>query len=72
MTKIELMFIKDKTLSDLMLTGYAMFLNDEGLTKEAQEFVSGFIHALTDTEVKALALRNKELIESRLNNENQN
>lgn len=63
MTKHEEILIKQKTVTDVALIGYMMFINEKGLLSEAKKFVEGFISSLSKEELEALVQKNKELLE---------
>lgn len=63
MTKHEEILIKQKTVTDVALIGYMMFINEKGLLGEAKKFVEGFISSLSKEELEALVQKNKELLE---------
>ena len=63
MTKQEEILIKQKTVTDVALIGYMMFITDKGLLDEAKKFVEGFISSLTKEEFETLIQKNKELLE---------
>ena len=63
MTKQEELLIKQKTVTDIALVGYMMFINEKGLLDEAKKFVEGFISSLKKEELEALVQKNKELLE---------
>lgn len=62
MTKTEELLLNQKTMVDIALVGYMLFLNEKGLLDEGKEFVDGFINSLTQEEVTALVLRNKQAL----------
>lgn len=62
MTKQEEILITQKTVTDVALVGYMMFINEKGLLDEAKKFVEGFISSLTKEELGALIQKNKELL----------
>lgn len=55
--------IQQKTAVDVALVGYMLFLNEKGLLDEAKKFVEGFIGSLSKEEVRALIIRNKQMLE---------
>jgi hypothetical protein len=63
MTKQEEILIKQKTVTDVALVGYMMFINEKGLLDEAKKFVEGFISSLKKEEFEILIQKNKELLE---------
>lgn len=72
MTKTEELLINQKTMVDIALVGYMLFLNEKGLLDEGKEFVDGFINSLTQEEVTALVLRNKQALEQAQGKEHAN
>lgn len=63
MTKYEEILIKQKTVTDVALIGYMMFINEKGLLDEAKKFVEGFISSLSKEELETLIQKNRELFE---------
>ncbi len=62
MEKEELL-LKQKTISDIVLIGYMMFLNEKGLLEEANQFVAGFLSVLTPQEKEELLKKATQSLE---------
>lgn len=63
--KIELL-LRQKTLNDVVLAGYMMFLNDKGLLAQADDYVKGFINVFNNEEIESVFLQKKALFDKEI------
>jgi len=60
--KVDLL-LRQKTMTDIVIAGYLMFLNDKGLFQEADKFVKGFLACMSKDEREALYKQKKQRFE---------
>ena len=63
--KIE-QLLRQKTISDIALAGYMMFLNDRNLLTQAEEYVKGFIECFTNEDMERVFEQKKTLFEKEI------
>lgn len=55
--------LNQKTIGDVVLIGYMMFLNDKKLLEEADKYVNGFVRSIKNEQFAILAKKNREALE---------
>lgn len=63
--KIE-QLLRQKTISDIALAGYMMFLNDKNLLAEAEAYVKGFLKCFTNEEMEKIYEQKKAIFEKEI------
>ena len=63
--KIE-QLLRQKTINDIALAGYMMFLNDRNLLTQAEEYVKGFLKCFTNEEMEKIYEQKKAIFEKEI------
>lgn len=63
--KIE-QLLRQKTINDVALAGYMMFLNDKNMLAPAEEYVKGFLKCFTNEEMEKIFEQKKAVFEKEI------